>query len=175
MIKFKDIIENIRECSGGIVTIVNKNSPEDFLMCIKDSLEDYIIVDFEDKLYTPRDIENIEKILTIKLNDTKEKFKKIVFVRQIEGFSVKDLKLSYKRYLELLDSDTTLVVCCDSNTTTNAQLFPSMQSETASLILHISNNKLRVLKSRFKDTKLKNTIDLTSLIRKMKLKTLNKI
>lgn len=147
----------IKAYEGGMVTLILDSEPinNDFLFCIKDKLKnDYEIIETQDR-------KELKKY----------RDKKTIIIHQYN----KDFKYDY-----LHCNNVILIILRDHYQTTNTSLVQQAGRllYTASLILLLKNKKIKVLKQRF--TKIKETIDLTelnlnSIIRKMKIKTLNKI
>lgn len=155
--KFKEILDTIKAYEGGMVTLILDSDPinNDFLFCIKDKLKnEYRIIETQDR------------------NELKKyREEKTIIIHQYN----KDFKYDYLHCKNVI-----LIILRDHYYTTNTSLVHQTGRllYTASLILLLKNKKIKVLKQRF--TEIKENIDLTklnlnSIIRKMKIKTLNKI
>lgn len=178
---FKNIIENIHSCNGGIINIIydNRTVLDDFLICVKYKLEDYNIIDVIDengsRLSSLEDLEDLEKIIKDKIIDGRN----IIFInhspKALYTSSSIINKVPYRKYIELINNkNITLVVLNNYYSTTNTQIqtSPLELQYTSSLIMLIKNKKLKIIKSRYIKDGDNIIFDVNSLLRKTKLETL---
>lgn len=155
MIKFQDILDMIVAYEGGMITLILDSEPinRDFLLCIKEKLKnDYKIIETQDKGEL-----------------TKERKEKTIIIHKYN----KDFKYNYSHSKNVI-----LIILRNHFETTNTSLSQQAGRLTyiASLILLLKSKKIKILKQRF--TEIKEIIDLQKLnlntiIRKVKIKTLN--
>ena len=155
MIKFQDILNMIIAYEGGMITLIldSESINHDFLFCIKEKLKNvYKIIETDDKKELERDREE-KTIIIHKYN--------------------KNFKYNYTH-----NKNVILIILRNHFETTNTSLSQQAGQVTymASLILLLKSKKIKILKQRF--TEIKEIIDLQKLnlntiIRKVKIKTLN--
>jgi len=169
---FNNIIENIKACNGKIINLIydNRSICDEFLMCITNELENYNIIDPIDQTNSRFSIENLKS-----LKSEIVKGKNIIFLNGI----VNNDNTDYGVYLNLINCDTTLVILRNYFSTNNTQLKPYVKEFDSSLDILLRNEKILILKSLydFRDDPnypKSRILDIKRLIRKSKLKTLNK-
>ena len=163
MIKFQDILDMIIAYEGGMITLILDSEPinHDFLFCIKEKLKnDYKIIETQDREELTKDRE--EKTIIIHKYNKDFKYGGILSVDYWDAHSKNVILIILRNH-----SETT-------NTSLNQQA--GQLAYVASLVLLLKSKKIKILKQRF--TNIKSIIDLQKLnlntiIRKVKIKTLN--
>jgi len=167
--KFKIIIDNIKACDGSMINIIYDNKPvlNEFLECIKNKLKtEYNIIDEMDETKTRYNSEDLNIIL-----EKRKKGKNIIIINQILN-NTQEIRAMNELYYNSLDKDLIIIILNNYYTTTNTQLSNGTQY-ASSLAMLLKGKKVKILKSRF--AKNYELYDISSLIRRVKLKTLNEI
>ena len=154
MITYNKIHDAIVNYKGKIVTFITQTGSEEFVQSVLEDLKR----DFKIENYTT----------DIKLEKLEEN--SILLIKY-------DREIDYKNFRPIIeDKNIVVIVLRNYNETTNTEISGSNDRAVlfaSDLIFILKKNRLNVLKSRLSE--LKGNIDITQLLRSVKLKMLNKI
>ena len=150
MINYSDILNSITLCQGGAITfIVHDNFlsiNKDFIYSIGESLKSEYNIEFQ-----LLDTSGIEK-------------NTIIFIEYNKGIDFTKL---------IGNKNVILIVSRKYNETSNTEIFGQVVTYISDSVFLLKNKKLKILKSNYLNTD-ENNIDITKIVRKIKLEKLNK-
>jgi len=150
MINYSDILNSIELCRGGAITfIVHSNFlsiNKDFIYSIGESLKSEYNIEFQ-----LLDTSGIEK-------------NTIIFIEYNKGIDFTKL---------IGNKNVILIVSRKYNETSNTEIFGQVVTYISDSVFLLKNKKLKILKSNYLNTD-ENNIDITKIVRKIKLEKLNK-
>jgi hypothetical protein len=151
MITYTNLIEGIKKCEGGIVTIITD----------LDIINDDLLLSIENDLQKNYKIER--NILNVRHGNYINE-KTVNFI---------DIGTKLDRYCyNLVDNDYVItIIIKEFFETSNTDI----SKYASNLILLLHNKKLKILKSRYLDLLPNNIVDIAKLTRKLKLINLQKI
>ena len=162
MIDYKDILNEIKEHNGNLITIIKDvNSVNyDFILSIQNDLESEYTIET-----------NLKKIWNLNLNEITKKT--IFFIDYYELGKDKIERDKKIRILTTSINNNTTIICIRYYVETS--IYGQSLGQLpyiSSLILLLYKEKLKVLKSRYKN--FSGILDLIVTVRKLKLKKLSK-
>ena len=162
MIFYKDILDTIKQCNGGLITIIKDTNVvnDDFILSIQNDLKKEYVIETD-----------CERIYNLNLNEIT---KKTIFLIEYNDLSTD--KIERERRLRVLVTNsydnTTIISLRNYFKTSNTDIHGQSLGYTADFILLLFKGKLKILKSRYKN--FDGRLDLSVAVRKLKLQLLNK-